>query len=130
MHLVTFQHGNQERLGALLGGENGATIIDLNRCEPALPTSMTAFLGGGSDARALAEAAIRLAPAEARLALAEVTLRAPVPAPSKIICIGRNYAEHAAEGDAPVPTSPVVFAKYANTVIGPGQAIRLPRISN
>ena len=44
----------------------------------------------------------------------------------KIICIGRNYAEHAAElGDEP-PTTPLVFGKFANTLIGPGEAIRLP----
>ena len=45
----------------------------------------------------------------------------------KIICIGRNYAEHAAElGDEP-PTEPLVFGKFANTLIGPGEPILLPR---
>jgi 2-keto-4-pentenoate hydratase/2-oxohepta-3-ene-1,7-dioic acid hydratase in catechol pathway len=44
----------------------------------------------------------------------------------KIICIGRNYAEHAAElGDAP-PTEPLIFGKFENTLIGPGEAIVLP----
>ncbi len=44
----------------------------------------------------------------------------------KIICIGRNYAEHAAElGDEP-PTEPLVFGKFDNTLIGPGEAIVLP----
>src|SRR3954454_11280722 len=44
----------------------------------------------------------------------------------KIICIGRNYAEHAAElGDEP-PTEPLVFGKFENTLIGPGQAIVIP----
>jgi acylpyruvate hydrolase len=44
----------------------------------------------------------------------------------KIICIGRNYAEHAAElGDDP-PTEPLIFGKFENTLIGPGQAIVLP----
>jgi 2-keto-4-pentenoate hydratase/2-oxohepta-3-ene-1,7-dioic acid hydratase in catechol pathway len=45
----------------------------------------------------------------------------------KIICVGRNYAEHAAElGDDP-PTEPLVFGKFENTLIGPGDAIVLPR---
>jgi len=45
----------------------------------------------------------------------------------KIICVGRNYVEHAAEiGDAP-PTSPLLFGKFENTRIGPGDAIVLPR---
>ena len=44
----------------------------------------------------------------------------------KIICIGRNYAEHAAElGDKP-PTEPLIFGKFENTLIGPGEAIILP----
>jgi len=45
----------------------------------------------------------------------------------KIICVGRNYAEHAAElGDEP-PTAPLLFGKFENTLIGPGDAIVLPR---
>jgi 5-carboxymethyl-2-hydroxymuconate isomerase len=45
----------------------------------------------------------------------------------KIICVGRNYAEHAAElGDDP-PTAPLLFGKWENTLIGPGDEIVLPR---
>ena len=45
----------------------------------------------------------------------------------KIICVGRNYAEHAAEiGDEP-PKSPLLFGKFENTLIRPGEAIVLPR---
>jgi 2-keto-4-pentenoate hydratase/2-oxohepta-3-ene-1,7-dioic acid hydratase in catechol pathway len=44
----------------------------------------------------------------------------------KIICIGRNYAAHAAELGDDAPTSPLVFGKFENTLIGPGEAIRLP----
>ena len=44
----------------------------------------------------------------------------------KIICVGRNYAEHAAElGDEP-PTSPLLFGKFENTLIGPGEPIVIP----
>jgi 2-keto-4-pentenoate hydratase/2-oxohepta-3-ene-1,7-dioic acid hydratase in catechol pathway len=44
----------------------------------------------------------------------------------KIICVGRNYAEHAAElGDEP-PTEPLLFGKFENTLIGPGDSIVLP----
>jgi 2-keto-4-pentenoate hydratase/2-oxohepta-3-ene-1,7-dioic acid hydratase in catechol pathway len=44
----------------------------------------------------------------------------------KIICVGRNYAEHAAElGDEP-PTEPLIFGKFPNTLIGPGEPIVLP----
>jgi len=44
----------------------------------------------------------------------------------KIICVGRNYAEHAAELGDPAPPEPILFGKFANTLIGPGDAIVLP----
>jgi 2-keto-4-pentenoate hydratase/2-oxohepta-3-ene-1,7-dioic acid hydratase in catechol pathway len=46
--------------------------------------------------------------------------------PGKIICVGLNYVPHAAEGDFELPASPLLFAKFANTLIGPGEAIQLP----
>lgn len=48
---------------------------------------------------------------------------APVPNPSKIICVGKNYAEHAAEMDSDVPDHPVLFAKFTNALIGPEDPI-------
>jgi 2-keto-4-pentenoate hydratase/2-oxohepta-3-ene-1,7-dioic acid hydratase in catechol pathway len=63
---------------------------------------------------------------EAILPLAAVTRLAPVPRPGKIICVGLNYRDHAAESQLPVPTSPVVFAKFPTAVVGPDEPIRLP----
>lgn len=62
---------------------------------------------------------------EAELPLASVRLLAPV-LPSKIICIGRNYAEHAREHQAEVPEYPLIFLKPPTSIIGPGDAILLP----
>ena len=53
----------------------------------------------------------------------------PVVEPNKIICIGLNYADHASETGAEVPSIPVVFNKFPTTLIGHGQPIRLPSIS-
>lgn len=49
----------------------------------------------------------------------DVTLGTPIPAPKKVICIGRNYVEHAAEMESDIPEFPVLFTKYATTLIGP-----------
>jgi 2-keto-4-pentenoate hydratase/2-oxohepta-3-ene-1,7-dioic acid hydratase in catechol pathway len=57
--------------------------------------------------------------------LASVQLLPPV-APGKIICVGRNYAAHAAEHDAATPTLPLIFSKPPSSVIGPGVPILLP----
>jgi 2-keto-4-pentenoate hydratase/2-oxohepta-3-ene-1,7-dioic acid hydratase in catechol pathway len=62
---------------------------------------------------------------ETILPLTEVKLVAPVE-PSKIICIGRNYAEHAREHDVEVPKVPLIFMKPPSSIIGPGEAIILP----
>lgn len=53
----------------------------------------------------------------------------PVPDPDKIICLGINYREHAAEANAEVPPVPTFFAKYRNSLIGPSASIQLPRVS-
>lgn len=57
--------------------------------------------------------------------LAEVQLLAPV-LPSKILCVGRNYAEHAREHDAEVPKVPLIFMKPPSAVLDPGGTIVLP----
>lgn len=61
--------------------------------------------------------------------LEEVNLHAPVANPNKIIAIGLNYSDHAAETGAEIPEKPIVFAKYPNTIIGPGAPIRIPSIT-
>lgn len=53
----------------------------------------------------------------------KVNLGTPNPDPGKIICVGRNYAEHAKEMDSDVPEFPVLFAKFSNALIGPEDAI-------
>jgi 2-keto-4-pentenoate hydratase/2-oxohepta-3-ene-1,7-dioic acid hydratase in catechol pathway len=49
------------------------------------------------------------------------------PAPAKIVCVGLNYRPHAAESNFEVPDQPLLFAKFANTLVDPGEAIELPR---
>jgi 2-keto-4-pentenoate hydratase/2-oxohepta-3-ene-1,7-dioic acid hydratase in catechol pathway len=58
--------------------------------------------------------------------LDSLRLRAPVPRPGKIFGVGLNYRDHAEETGQPVPEVPILFAKFANSVIGPGQPIVVP----
>lgn len=64
----------------------------------------------------------------ARWALSDVRLLSPI-LPSKVVCVGRNYAEHAAEHGTEVPKEPLLFLKPSTSVIGPRDAIRLPALS-
>lgn len=58
--------------------------------------------------------------------LAEVRLLAPVPRPGKVVGIGLNYRDHAAESGQPIPEAPILSPKFANSVIGPGAPIVIP----
>ena len=60
--------------------------------------------------------------------LAEIRLLVPA-MPSKIVCVGRNYAEHAAELGNEVPKEPLIFLKPPSSVIGPDEPILIPSIS-
>ncbi|HEY3991042.1 MAG TPA: fumarylacetoacetate hydrolase family protein [Acidobacteriaceae bacterium] len=77
------------------------------------------------------ESRVAYDPAEAFIpvALAEATLLAPVE-PSKIVCVGRNYREHAAELGNEVPAEPLLFFKPPSSLLAPGAAIRLPEQSS
>lgn len=61
----------------------------------------------------------------ARWSLEDVRLVAPI-LPSKVVCIGKNYADHIAEMGGETPAAPVIFLKPSTAVIGTGDAIRLP----
>lgn len=60
-------------------------------------------------------------------ARADVVLHAPVPRPGKILCIGLNYRDHAAEQGAALPARPLLFSKVPSSVLAPGGTIRIPR---
>jgi 2-keto-4-pentenoate hydratase/2-oxohepta-3-ene-1,7-dioic acid hydratase in catechol pathway len=59
-------------------------------------------------------------------ALADVAARAPVPRPGKVVCIGLNYRDHAEEAGLELPDVPILFPKFANSVIGPAEPIVIP----
>jgi acylpyruvate hydrolase len=127
MHLVTFEHNGQTNIGALRADN---TIVDFSRAASSLPTDMKSFLAGGAEALAVAQKAVDNPPPAAILARAAVTLKAPVPNPDKIICVGLNYADHAKEAKLALPEYPTVFSKYSNAVNGPDAPIVLPKISS
>ena len=70
-----------------------------------------------------------IVPAEKSLKLSDVKLLAPVIPRSKVVCIGKNYADHAAEMESEVPSEPIIFIKPNTSVIGPNEVIIWPRMS-
>lgn len=57
----------------------------------------------------------------------DARIGAPVARPGKVVCVGLNYRDHAAETGAAIPTRPVVFMKDPSTVVGPHDAVHIPR---
>ncbi len=125
MKLVTFTQNGASHIGALINSNGQDMVVDLNVAQPGLPSDMIGFLSAGESARKLAEKAL----SAKAIPLSSVKLQAPIPRPGKIICIGLNYRDHALETGQPIPEYPVVFSKYANSVIGPEDTIILPKVS-
>jgi acylpyruvate hydrolase len=102
-----------------LGGRRFAALVE---GDEALPLRDVEALGAATPAEVLADPPLT----GERLPQADVALRPVVPAPGKIICVGLNYKAHVAEGVYDEPDYPALFPKFADTLIGAGEAIALP----
>lgn len=120
MRLLTFADTAGPRAGILVGED----VVPLGALDA--PAASVRGLLAALDAGGLAALGERAAAASERRALADVQLLAPVPDPEKIICLGLNYRDHAAESGQEIPKAPMWFAKFANSLIGSGQEIVLP----
>jgi len=70
-----------------------------------------------------------IVPTETMVALEDVRLLAPVIPRSKVVCVGKNYADHAAEMNSAVPDEPIIFLKPNTSVIGPEELIQWPAMA-
>ena len=123
MKLVTFTHNKQSRVGAVIDD----VVVDSKGCTD-IPAAMIEFLGAGSTAlQAMRQLIDR---GSARIALNEVKLNAPVPRPGKYLGIALNYADHIAETGREKPEYPCFFTKQSTCVIGYGDAIHRPKVSD
>ncbi len=122
MKLATFTHQGQTRIG--LVRDQG--IVDLSVVAPDLPRDMLGLLAAGEPAMVRARAVPSSAPV---LPLADVTLRAPVLNPGKILAIGLNYRDHVEESGMPLPEHQVWFNKQHNCVQDPYGPVDLPVVS-
>lgn len=120
MRLVSF-HTNDGPTAAVQLGEELVPVSTL-----AAPAATVRGLLEALDADGLRELAARAEETDERIALTDVTLHAPVTDPQKIICLGLNYRDHAEETGQEIPTAPMWFAKFANSLIGSGGDILLP----
>ncbi|ARQ14421.1 fumarylacetoacetate hydrolase protein (plasmid) [Rhizobium etli] len=143
--LATYSAEDGPRLGIVRGGR----IVDLRRAAEAFPPDVTVspdwamdstgFLSAGEPALAalsqvfdgvdrMDAGALR----ERRIAFDEnsVALLPPIPRPPKIICVARNYGKHAEEAGRPISEIPIIFARFAKTLVAQGGQVVVPRVSH
>ena len=150
MRLVTFAVNGETRFGAQLGGQIidlPGTYLSLSRMQPDspqplpagdFPSEMRAFLALGKPARAAADLAAafaleqmdRLGHTGLAWPLEAIEFLPPIQNPGKIICVGLNYRSHIAEMGRELPKHPVIFAKFANTLVGHQAVIPYPTVSD
>lgn len=119
MKLVTFTQAGRTRIGRV----DGDRVLDLSAA--GLPGDMLTLLTGGAESMQRAAAATG-----SSYALAEVTLRAPVLRPPKILAVGLNYKDHIEETGLETPKFPMFFNKQSTAAHGPYTPFHLPRVSD
>ena len=122
MRLLTFSHDDVVQVGV----RSGDNVIPLQQLSSNLPTSLRGLLEAG----AIPAVADMLATASvAGIPVDDIHYEPLIPDPGKIICIGRNYAAHAAEGGAETPSYPEIFFRGATSLVAHDAPIIRPQCS-
>lgn len=120
MKLLSFGPRGQERPGLLVDGN---MILDLSQSLPRRPGTMRELLERGLHETMPGPGSVDRSQC---IPLDSVRLASPVTDPSKILCLGLNYRDHAEEQNKPLPTKPLVFNKVPSALIAAGEAILMP----
>jgi 2-keto-4-pentenoate hydratase/2-oxohepta-3-ene-1,7-dioic acid hydratase in catechol pathway len=102
-------------------------FVDLAAADARFPASVRTMLADPALLALARDVADR--PGAASVPVAEARLHAPVHDPQKIVCVGLNYRDHAAESKMPIPREPVLFSKFPSALIGHGEPIVVPKVS-
>src|SRR5690242_17544468 len=118
MKLIRFGEIGKERPGVLLNGDR----VDVSACG----SDYDEVFSGGDGLQRLADWLKKNAGTAPRVP-ASVRLGPPVCRPSKIVCIGLNFRDHAAETGAKIPQEPVIFLKATTALVGPNDSLMIPK---
>jgi 2-keto-4-pentenoate hydratase/2-oxohepta-3-ene-1,7-dioic acid hydratase in catechol pathway len=122
MRLLTYSQDSQDHVGIRVDDK----VLSVSEVAPDLPDDLRQLLLDD----ALPDLAARVDAGNVEgIAVADITYRPLLPRPGKIICIGRNYAAHAAEGGAETPTFPEIFYRGATSLVAHEAPIIRPQAS-
>jgi acylpyruvate hydrolase len=124
MRVVRYDRQGSARLGIREGSE----VIDLSHADRELPSDVADLLRSGPDAKDALISAARSS--RTRLPVADLKLLPPASNCGKIICLGLNYIDHAAEGGAKPPEYPMVFLRAATSLVGHNASMIRPACSD
>lgn len=124
MKYITYLRDGEPRLAVT----NGVHAVDLNAANSMIPADFMAAIGLGHALNTAAQ--VVLDGTGPKMALADLTLAPAVPRPGKILCLGLNYSDHAAEAGIEAPPYPSIFMRGASSLAGHGGAVPRPRVSN
>jgi 2-keto-4-pentenoate hydratase/2-oxohepta-3-ene-1,7-dioic acid hydratase in catechol pathway len=123
MKLANFTYQNQTRIGAVIGN----ILVD-GLASTDIPRTLIEFLNNKTESLAAMQQLIDSN--KHRINIADVKLNAPIPRPPKYLGVALNYADHISETGMPRPEYPSFFTKQSTCVIGSGEAIQMPKVSN
>ncbi|KYR00362.1 Fumarylacetoacetate (FAA) hydrolase domain-containing protein [Tieghemostelium lacteum] len=123
LKLVTFEYQNSKRIGALFD----KFVIDLQQACKSMPSDMKSLLSLGTTEYNKIINVLESDNEKYRISLDSIKIKAPIENPDKVICIGLNFRDHAKEGNFQIPSEPVVFSKFVNSICGHNDFIVKPK---
>ncbi|WP_026535014.1 fumarylacetoacetate hydrolase family protein [Arthrobacter sp. H14] len=114
--------------GVRLGIETDAGVVDVRAAAAAAglpaPATMQELIAGGAESSDQLKHV--LGTAKETVPAAEISFAPPINDPNKIICVGANYRKHAAEAGLPLPSRPIYFSKFRNSLAGHQESVAVP----
>ena len=126
MRLLSFEHGDEKAVGVRIGEQ----VVNLAIAAPKLPKDIIGILRAGQKALDAAEAAVKKAPSQAIVELANITHLLPITHPDKNIGLGKNYIKHVLEMGGEPPVFPGMFFRIPDSMVAHNQPIWRPEISD
>lgn len=130
MKLVHYRNKEREQYGVLIDDKAVSLFRLARHLNEKIPEQLEGFINLGVKGVKIAEKLFEKASEKdiynSSSPISKVTLLAPITSPPKIICLGLNYRDHAAEQNATIPDEPLIFMKPHTTIIGPNESIVKP----